>query len=143
MRSCGSEFRLHADEDAPAERIPDAFPFDWARKTLEQYLQFREFYHGDYYPLTSYSQARDLWMAYQLHRADLKKSLVVALRRPDSPYETIRVGLRNLEPEASYRVFYPDTNQQHRMQGKEIIAVGLPIQIMSRPGSALVMVEKE
>jgi alpha-galactosidase len=129
--------------DAPAERIPKSFPFDWARATLDQYLKIREFYYGDYYPLTGYSQGRDIWMAYQLNRPDLKKSLVVALRRPDSPYETIRVALRDLEPEAFYRVVYLDAKQQHRMQGKEIISKGIPMQITSQPGSALVIVEKE
>ena len=59
--------------DVAAERIPPNFPFAWAKQTLEQYLAFRGIYYGDYYPLTGYSQARDVWMAYQLDRPDLGK----------------------------------------------------------------------
>lgn len=80
--------------DVPAERIPADFPFAWARQTLEQYLKLRPFYYGDYYPLTPYSQARDVWLAYQLDRPEQGEGLIVALRRPDSPYETARLALR-------------------------------------------------
>ena len=85
--------------DVPAERIPADFPFDWARAHPGSVPASCEpFYYGDYYPLTGYSQARDVWMAYQLDRPDLGEGLVVALRRPESPYESARFPLRGLEP---------------------------------------------
>ena len=129
--------------DVPAERIPDSFPWDWARATLDQYLRIREFYYGDYYPLTTYSQGKDAWMAYQLNRPDLGKSLLVALRRPDSPYETARFALRDLEPEAFYRITNLDTKDQQRIQGKDLTAQGVPVTLGPRPGSALLLLERE
>ena len=80
--------------DVPAQKLPDTFPFDWCRRTLEQYLTIRDFYYGDYYPLTSYSQARDVWMAYQLDRPGKGDGLVVVLRRPESPYEDAPAAAR-------------------------------------------------
>ena len=72
--------------DGPCERLPENFPFDWAKTALDQYLELRQYYYGDFYPLTSYSQAADVWMAYQLDGPAPGKGLVVALRRPESAY---------------------------------------------------------
>ena len=129
--------------DVPAERIPDNFPFDWARATLEQYLKVREFYYGDYYPLTGYSREKDVWMAYQLNRPDVGKSLLAVLRRPNSPYESARFTLRDLEPEAMYRVTNLDTKAQQRVQGKQLAGQGVQVTVSDQPGSALVLVERE
>jgi alpha-galactosidase len=129
--------------DAPAERIPDNFPFAWARKTLAQYLELRQFYYGDYYPLTAYSQARDVWMAYQLDRPDLGKGLVVAFRRPQSPYESGRFPLRGLDERASYKLTNLDTGAQTTHAGKELLRAGLQARLESQPGSALLLYERQ
>jgi alpha-galactosidase len=128
--------------DVPAERIPADFPFDWARATLDQYLGIRHFYYGDYYPLTSYSKAPDVWMAYQLDRPDLAQGLVVVLRRPDSPYERARLPLRGLDEGASYRVTNLDTHEQSSYTGKQLAQQGLPVWIETRPASALLVYER-
>ncbi len=128
--------------DAPAERIPADFPYDWARTTLERYLKFREFYYGDYYPLTGYSQGQDVWMAYQLDRPDLGKGMVVVLRRPGSPYETARFPLRGLDERASYRVANLDAHQERSCPAAELLGAGLEVTLKDKPGSALLLYEK-
>lgn len=128
--------------DVPAERIPDDFPFDWAKRTLQQYRQVGEYYLGDYYPLTSYSQAADVWMVYQLDRPEHGDGLVVALRRPGCPYEVARWPLRALDPEARYRVTDLDGGVPTEVQGRELIGSGLRIELPKRPGSALVRYER-
>lgn len=129
--------------DAPAERIPVNFPFDWARRTLAQYLKVREFYYGDYYPLTVYSQARDVWMAYQLDRPEKGQGLVVALRRPQSPYEAARFPLRGLAEQATYRVTNLDTGAQTTQAGKALLRDGLEVQVETQPGSVLLLYERQ
>jgi alpha-galactosidase len=129
--------------DVPAERIPAEFPFDWARGTLDQYKAIRHFYYGDYYPLTAYSQARDVWMAYQLDRPDLRQGLVVALRRPSSPYETARFPLRGLDADAQYLITDLDTQATRRLTGGELMQQGLPVSLPRRPGSALITYARE
>ncbi len=129
--------------DVPAEAIPTDFPFAWARKTLEEYLRFRDLYYGEYYPLTSYSQGKDLWMAYELHRSDLGKALVVVLRRPESPYESALFPLRGLDPGASYRATKLDTGERIEHSGKQLLETGLECSLPSRPGSALLLLERQ
>ncbi|NLH71721.1 MAG: hypothetical protein GX456_01550 [Verrucomicrobia bacterium] len=129
--------------DAPAESIPENFPFDWAKRTLAQYLQIRHFYEGDYYPLTSYSQAPDLWMAYQLDRPDLAEGIVVALRRPASQFEAARFTLRGLDPKARYLVTDLDSGKTEELTGEYLANTGLRVAIQSKPGSALLRYKRQ
>jgi alpha-galactosidase len=127
--------------DGPCQRLPENFPFAWAKAALDQYLQLRSYYYGDFYPLTGYSQAADVWMAYQLDGPAPGKGLVVALRRPDSPYYSARFGLHGLDPSASYRVTNLDTRQQADYSGSVLTRDGLEIVLPSKPGSALLAYE--
>jgi alpha-galactosidase len=129
--------------DVPAERIPPDFPFGWAKNTLAQYLRLRDSYYGDFYPLTGYSQSADVWLAYQLAQPDGNRGLVVALRRPQSPYESARLSLRGLEPAASYRLTNLDTRTQSTHRGQELMQAGLELELKTKPGSALVVYQRE
>jgi alpha-galactosidase len=129
--------------DVPAERIPANFPFAWAKRTLAQYLQIRAFYEGDFYPLTSYTQAADAWLAYQLDRPDRGEGLVVALRRPQSPYESARFKLHGLEAEKTYQVRDLDAGTQISCPGQDLAAAGLRVAIAAKPGSALLVYRRE
>jgi len=128
--------------DKPAENIPDDFPFDWANQTLEQYLQYRQYYYGDYYPLTSYSQSSDLWMAYQLDRPDLGEGLVVVLKRPQSPYQSVRLILKALDRDAEYRLFHLDRKKEIQHRGSELLDRGLEIILEKNPDSELIIYRK-
>ncbi|MCX8108285.1 MAG: hypothetical protein N3G20_05710, partial [Verrucomicrobiae bacterium] len=127
---------------APAEYIPPDFPFDWARRTLEQYLGIRHFYEGDFYPLTPYSQANDVWMAYQLDRPDLNQGLIVALRRPASNFEVARFPLCGLKQNATYLVTDLDSGKTEELSADMLVNRGLRVSIESKPGSALLRYQK-
>lgn len=129
--------------DAPAERIPANFPFAWAKHTLDQYLSLRQYYYGDYYPLIGYSQAKDLWMAYQLHRPDLGRGMVVALRRPQSPYESARFLLQGLDEGAMYQIADLDSGRNSLCSGRQLMNEGLQVRVESQPGSALLTYERK
>lgn len=129
--------------DAPAERIPDTFPFAWARRTLDQYVEYRDLFAGDFYPLTEYSQGRDVWMSYQLDDPRSGRGLVVALRRPDSPYETARFALHELQAEARYEVRNLDAGTTRAWTGRQLMEGGLEVQLPQRPGSGLFHYERK
>ena len=129
--------------DGPCERLPENFPFAWAKTALDQYLELRQYYYGDYYPLTGYSQATDVWMAYQLDGPAPGKGLVVALRRPGSPYQSARFGLHGLDASASYRITNLDSKQQVTLSGSELTRNGLEVVLPTKPGSALLVYERQ
>jgi alpha-galactosidase len=119
---------------------PDSKEIDYPRflKLLAQCRTVASDYYGDYYPLTSYSTANDVWMAWQFDRSDGEGGMVQAFRRPDSPFESARFKLRGLDAGAQYTVRDLDAPQETQMTGKELMDSGLLVSIKERPGAALI-----
>ena len=129
---------LSGHGDARQERIPEDYPFDRARKLLAEYLSIREYFYGDYYPLTEYTQADDAWMAYQLDRPEESDGLVVILKRPGSPFTRACFPLHGLQADLKYRLVDLDADTARTVGGGELMSRGLEVELPSRPASALV-----
>jgi alpha-galactosidase len=123
--------------DPGRDRVPDDYPFAPARALLEEYLRVREYYEGDYYPLTEYTLAEDAWLAYQLDRPERGDGLVVVLKRPKSPFTKAVFRLRALKPEAEYEVTNLDTSETVRATGGDLTKRGLEVGLPGEPDSAL------
>jgi alpha-galactosidase len=128
---------LIPDFKDPAE-IAKTFDFDRARNEINLYLELRECFYGDYYPLTSYSAAADVWMVWQFNRPDLGRGLFQAFRRPESGYETARFKLRGLVADTDYEVTDVDEKTPCIVTGDELMTNGLHITIPEKPGVAVV-----
>lgn len=124
--------------DAPQGRVPDDYPFDEARRLLEQYLSVRDYFRGDFYPLTEYTLATDAWMVYQLDRREVGDGLVVALKRENSPYVRAAFPLHELDAERSYEVTDIDSGRTRHVGGGELMATGLAVELQGTPASALI-----
>jgi hypothetical protein len=120
--------------EAPVAPAAD-YPLDWHRRMIEDYRRVRKYYTGDYYPLTGCSTSDKDWYAYQLHREDLGEGLVVALRRPGSPFATADFRLSDLDAQAKYAVEDLDSGTIVEMTGRQLADPGLPVAIPGRPGS--------
>ncbi|MCX7935740.1 MAG: GH36 C-terminal domain-containing protein, partial [Planctomycetota bacterium] len=70
--------------------------------------------------------------AYQMHRPDLEKGLVMVFRRRESPYTEATYRLRGLRPGATYLVEDADSGRKQRWRGADLLEKGLPVAI-SRP----------
>lgn len=130
-------FGMFGNGDASqAKSVPDNFPFDNVKKTLAQYRGVQNYFLGDYYPLSEYSQALDAWMAWQFHRPDLQEGIAQVFRRQKSPCETGHIALRSLDPEKNYRVTDFDGGE-FTMRGKELMEQGIPVTLKERPAAAV------
>jgi alpha-galactosidase len=107
-------------------------------RLLAQWRSISNDYYGDYYPLTSPATANDVWMAWQFDRSDTGEGMVQAFRRPQSPFESARLELRGLDPEARYTVRDLDQPQVTETTGRELTENGLLVSIRQRPGAALI-----
>ncbi len=132
-------FNLFGNGDAAqAKAPPDDFPFQKAKATLQQYRALQPCFLGDYYPLTPYSQAVDVWLGWQFHRDDLAAGLVQVFRREKSLYEAARFKLSGLEPGARYLVTNLDTPDTKReFAGAELLEKGLPVALTEQPSAAV------
>jgi alpha-galactosidase len=112
------------------------------RRWVGDWRAVADYLLGDFYPLTSYHQADDVWMAWQFDRPDLGGGAVQAFRRAGSPYESARFRLRGLDPEARYRVTDGDRDGAVETTGRELMETGLPVRVDEQPGAAIITYRK-
>jgi alpha-galactosidase len=110
------------------------------KKAYDEWRRTAPLMLGDYYPLTGYSLASDVWMAWQFHRTDLGAGMVQVFRRPQSPYESARFKLHGLDPAARYEVENLDGGKE-TLTGRALVEQGLAVTARSQP-AALVFVYK-
>jgi alpha-galactosidase len=99
---------------------PD-FDVDRGKQLLGRYLEVRHLLVGAWYPLLPYSRDSSQWTAVQYHRPDLGEGLVLAFRRPASPYNSAQVSFHGLEPGATYELCSDNTGQKVRARGQELM----------------------
>lgn len=80
-------------------------------------------------------------MACQCHRPDLDKGMILAFRRPQSPYLTDEPRLHGLRPDASYELKSDTTGEVARATGAQLMA-GYQITIPRRRGSEVIVYRK-
>ena len=112
-------------------------PLDMIRKMLSEEVAMRKYFYGDFYPLLSFSLANDVWAAWQFDRPDLGEGMVLALRRPQSPFPKMESPLRGLNPEARYEWRSLDSGTVTEVSGRDLLEKGVSIEIDDKPGSAL------
>jgi alpha-galactosidase len=117
-------------------------PYDLLRRLLAQWRRIGEYYFGDYYPLTPYNLAADVWLAWQFDRPDLGEGMVQAFRRSNSSYESARFKLRGLDPEARYGVGDVDAPGAQGMTGRELMEHGLMVNVKDQPGAAIILYKR-
>lgn len=121
--------------------IPD-YPYEWHRTMISQYRRARDYYKGDFYPLTDCTLSTKDWLAYQMNRDDLGEGIVVAFRRPDSPYVTAEFLLKGLDIHAEYEIENADTGEICKISGKSLSEKGVSVTMHKAPESCLLFYKK-
>ena len=109
------------------------------RNLCEEWRRVVPYYYGDFYPLTPYTVAEEDWMAWQLHRPTEDDGLVQAFRRGQNETPVHMFRLRGLDPSAQYVVENLDGGTSLTMTGAALMKQGLPVEIGSRPGAAMIL----
>jgi alpha-galactosidase len=97
---------------------------------------------GDYYPLTTYSLANDVWMAWQFNRPETGDGMIQAFRRADSAYESARFKLSGLDAGTKYTVTDLDANQPKEMTGRDLMETGLLLTAPAQPSAMVITYRK-
>jgi alpha-galactosidase len=143
-----SRYELRSDMDGPLvittwDMRDRTLPYEVFRKAVREWREVAGNYSGDFYPLTPCSLGADVWIAWQFNRPEAGRGVVQAFRRDESVYETARVRLRGLEPEATYRLSDQDRPGDRRtVTGRELMEPGLELAIADRPGSLVLAYER-
>jgi alpha-galactosidase len=108
------------------------------RRAYEECRQVAPYMLGDYYPLTPHSIQPGDWIAWQFDRPDLGGGVVQAFRRDQNQSPGRVLHLIGLAPSRTYDITDLDGNAPRRMSGKALMEQGLPVEIKTQPGSAVV-----
>jgi alpha-galactosidase len=114
-----------------------------ARRILEQWRKYMPYYFGDFYPLTPYSLDKTLWIGWQFDCPEKGEGVVQAFRRAESPYESIRFKLQNLDSNAVYTLTNVDVPGTTEKSGQELMEKGLSVNVDAQPGSAVILYKKK
>jgi alpha-galactosidase len=72
-------------------------------------------------------------MVFQFDRPAIGGGVVEAFRRPESIYETARLKLKGLEPEAEYTLTDVDTGDVSKQSGRSLMDDGLLVKTAAAP----------
>ncbi len=60
-------------------------------------------------------------MAVQFHRPDLERGMILAWRRPESPYASAEVMLHGLDPSATYELRSEGSRKHRHVSGASLM----------------------
>ncbi|MBN1443981.1 MAG: alpha-galactosidase [Planctomycetes bacterium] len=119
-------------------------PYGEIRRLMRQWIEVRDIFFGDYYPLTPYSAQGDAWIGWQFDLPEEGRGLVQAFRRADSGAAARTIVLRGLAAGATYEVRDLDLpDRSERRKGAELMERGVAISIPARPGAALLTYRRQ
>jgi len=114
------------------------------RRLIEQWRRISPCYYGDFYPLTAWSRANDVWLGWQFDLTEAGEGMVQVFRRADSIYEVARLALRGLDADAQYVVSPVDKPESKtEMSGQELREKGVRVEIANRPGAAVLSYKRK
>jgi alpha-galactosidase len=154
----GSGFALFNGAGYPnqiGKFIAEDFPFDWVRTMTAQLKLARPYYYGDYYPILPCSENSDCganpnqersaafeWAAWQFDRPEQTDGMVQAFRREDDDHNIHTLRLRGLDAAAIYEVTDLDAKAPKRASGRDLMQLGLQVEIDTKPGAAILIYKK-
>jgi len=115
----------------------DAAPWERVRGNIAEWRRTAPYLWGDFYPLTPYSLAENVWMAWQFDNPQKGNGIVQAFRRPEAAEESIVLKVRGLRPTAAYEVTDAEGGPARKLTGCELMEQGLQITLRTKPSAAL------
>ncbi len=110
------------------EKFGSAEQIEWIKKYLNEYLSIREYFYGDFYPLTDSVESDYSWNAAQFNRPENGDGMVQAFRHPKSPFSVADFRLCGLDGEKMYKVTDLDNDDSFEISGEELMNQGLRIE---------------
>ena len=118
-------------------------PMDWARTYFGEFQELRHYFAEDFYLLIPLSRENTAWTAEQYHDPADNSGILLAFRRPESPYDNVRLCMNGLEPDAEYVFENRDTKETFVCSGKELLTEGIRLTIADRRESLLLSYRKK
>ncbi len=113
------------------------------RSLYHQWRELSQFYYGDFYPLTPYTQDDKEWIAWQFNVPERGAGAVQAFRRGESPITEKRLVLHDLQPDAAYSIRLLDSEESSESKGSALMTDGLSVTLDAGPAAAVVVYRRQ
>lgn len=80
----------------------DEVDFKWAKEITDEYRHIRKYMSKDFYNHGASSFDDTTWAIWQYHDADTGSGIVMAFRRSNSPFETVKIKLKGIMEGKNY-----------------------------------------
>ncbi len=110
--------------------LDDDFPVDLLSAAIGEWESVRPFFTGDFHLLLPLTAAYHDWCAWQLHREDMGAGVAAFFRRHASPFSTMEIGLKRVDPAAEYEVSISPGYEEApktRMAGQQLARLTITI----------------
>ena len=97
--------------------------FAWAKRITDEYRSIRGYFSMDFYNHGSDCFDSSSWAIWQYHDPDTDSGIVMAFRRCNSPFDTVRVRLKGLPKEERYTYINFDGN--NAIEGTDFLDITL------------------
>ncbi len=120
------------------------YPRDQLKSAILEGKRIRNYYFGNFYPLTKVTLDTTAWCVTQYHRTKENDGMIMAFRRPQSEQSEFNLNrLREIEPKAKYRI---TTYQGYELLSAKTITgeelLHSKAAIHDKPGSVLIEYKK-
>jgi len=121
------------------------FPLELAKGLVEEFKKARDYFYGDYYPLSPYSTSDDAWLACQFHREDLKGGIVLLFRRQNCPREDFLLKFRGLKADHRYELLisHEKLDEKRRILTGKRLMEGITLSLEEAPASLLIFYKEK
>lgn len=98
--------------------------FAWLKKCVDDYRKIRHYFSCDFYNHGSSEFDESAWAIWQFHDDETKSGIVMAFRRPNSPFDNVTLTLNGCKNDAKYS--YEDFDSGEVFSGDNILKISLP-----------------
>ncbi len=122
---------------------PAGFPREQLRQAIAEGKRIRKYWFGDFFVLSDVTLNPKEWVVLQYHRPTENDGIILAFRRPASPYSAFDCEPRGIEPDAQYELTQAQSyepSKATRVSGEKLRR--LRAEIADRPGSLLIEYRK-
>ena len=120
MQSTSFSYYIQGGDKDLAARVKTA---------MEEHRAYSPYFLCDYYPLTTFSDRAEDWMAWQYHDADDNSGIVQVFKREGSADTAGKYYLSGLEKGATYIVKDIDTGESYEAKGRDLMGEGMDVEI--------------
>lgn len=119
-----------------------AFDYAAAEKILEEAVEMKKYWDGDFYPLSAPTESEEGWIMFRLALAD--SGAVYVFRREFSGQESEILTISGLEEGAEYQLTFVDEKfaRTEKVYSQAELSAGIKITIPERRNSLIILYKK-